>query len=65
MANPTGFRYLCRYYEGTASLATLDYCLTKGYITLVEYERALTGEPPIGYVPTPTAASAAAQATAE
>lgn len=57
MANPTGYRYLVRYYEGTGTLAQLDYCLSRGYITLAEYDRALTGEPPEGYQPTPTFAA--------
>lgn len=54
MATALGFRYLCRFYEGSTTLAMLDFCLLRGYITPTEYDRALTGEPPIGYVPTPT-----------
>lgn len=54
MATALGFRYLCRFYEGTTTLAMLDFCLGRSYITPTEYDRALTGEPPIGYVPTPT-----------
>lgn len=62
MATALGFRYLCRFYEGTTTVAMLDYCLSRNMITATEYERALTGEPPIGYVPTPTAMTASTDA---
>lgn len=58
MATATGYRYLCRYYEGTATVAHLDMCLTKGFISQAEYDRALTGEPPEGYI-APSAAQEA------
>ncbi|WP_028637709.1 hypothetical protein [Nocardioides sp. URHA0032] len=60
MATALGFRYLCRFYENdpVVTVATLDTCLTRKWISLTEYERALSGEPPIGYVPTPTFAAA-------
>ena len=57
MATAIGQRYLVRFYEGSATQAQLDYCLSRGYITLEEYDRALTGEPPVGYQPTPTFAA--------
>lgn len=64
MATALGQRYLVRYYEGTTTLAMLDFCLMRGYITPAEYDRALSGEPPIGYVPTPTIAAKDDAATA-
>lgn len=58
MATALGFRYLCRFYEGTTTLAMLDFCLMRSYITPAEYDRAIEGLPPVGYIPTPTAKAA-------
>lgn len=49
MATALGYRYLVRFYEGTATLVQLDACLTKGWITLDEYDRAVEGLAPLGY----------------
>jgi hypothetical protein len=57
MATALGFRLLCRYYEGTATVAQLDTAKTKNWINQAEYDLALTGEPPVGYVPTPERAA--------
>ncbi|MEQ7847709.1 hypothetical protein [Nocardioides kribbensis] len=58
MATAIGQRYLVRYYEadeqGRADLLPmLNTCKTRGYITAAEYDRAIAGEEPIGYMPSP------------
>lgn len=50
MANTYGFRILVAYYEGRATEANLDAALAKGWINQPEYDRALLGEAPEGYV---------------
>lgn len=50
MANVYGYRVLVSYYEGRTSEAALDRALQVGWINQAEYDRALTGEPPVGYV---------------
>lgn len=62
MANLYGFRILVAYYEGRADEAALDRALFKGWISQPEYDRALTGLPPEGYVPPMLAASSDASA---
>lgn len=61
MANVYGFRILVAYYEGRATEAHLDRALQVGWINQPEYDRALTGEPPIGYVAPLSAASQSAE----
>lgn len=50
MANIYGFRILVAYYEGRANKANLDAALAKGWITQAEHDRAMSGQPPEGYV---------------
>lgn len=62
MATAIGYRYLVRYYEAdeqsrTDLLPMLTTCKNQGRITAEEYDRALAGEPPVGYI-APTAAPA-------
>lgn len=65
MATAIGYRYLVRYYEAdeqgrTDLLPMLTTCKNQGRITAEEYDRAVAGEPPAGYVPpTMTATDAA------
>lgn len=61
MATAIGSRYLVRYYEAdeqgrTDLLPMLTTCRQRGYVTAEEYDRALAGEPPVGYL-APVAAS--------
>ena len=53
MATALGQRYLVRYYEGTATVEQLNSCLAKGWINQAEHDRAIAGEPPEGYQPSP------------
>lgn len=50
MANTYGYRVLVSYYDGRCTEAALDRALVVGWINQAEYDRALTGEPPVGYV---------------
>lgn len=50
MANTYGFRVLVSYFEGRADEAALDRALQKAWISQVEYDRALAGDPPEGYI---------------
>lgn len=54
MANPMGFLILTRYYEGDATVLHLDQALLRKWINQAEYDLAVAGLPPEGYVPTPT-----------
>lgn len=71
MANIVGRNYLTRYYEADEAgravlIERLDYCLTKKYISPLEYDRAIAGLPPEGYVPSPAKLAADSQtATAD
>lgn len=51
MANTYGYRILVMYYEGRTGEASLDRALQLTWINQGEYDRALTGEPPVGYIP--------------
>lgn len=66
MATALGYDMLVRYYEATEAervdlLVTLGNYRRKRQISDAEYDRAVTGEPPTGYVaPTMTTTDAAA-----
>jgi hypothetical protein len=61
MATALGNNVLRRFYEGTATVAQLDQALLRKWISQDEYNLAIAGEPPVGYVP-PTALAAEAPA---
>lgn len=54
MATALGQQILVRYYEGSATVAHLDQAKLRGWITTEEYDRAIAGLPPAGYVAQPT-----------
>lgn len=57
MANIYGFRVLVSYYEGRTNEAALDRALQVRWISQAEYDQALTGEAPEGYVAPMSAAA--------
>lgn len=68
MANIVGRTYLTRYYEADEAervtlVERLDYCLARKYISVLEYDRAIAGLPPEGYIPPPTTLAAQAIAS--
>ena len=61
MATTLGLQILARYYAGTATVAHLDQALLREWITQDEYDRAIAGLPPEGYIPLPKFATTSAE----
>lgn len=58
MATALGRQILTRYYEGSATVAHLDQAKLRNWITTDEYDRAIAGLPPEGYIPSPQGTTA-------